>query len=100
MQATPGRAPGPSSARAAARAGWLGLIQLATAPDPIPAWRSWPRRQLQAVYAGLALVTLILVIGTLTNGPTDLGIVSSSFRPVLRGVQDTSGGMTSGVVLL
>jgi signal transduction histidine kinase len=100
MQATSGRAPAPSAGRAAARAGWLGLLQLATAPDPIPAWRSWPRRQLPAVYAGLALVTLILVIVTLTNGPTDLGIVSSSFGPAVRGVQGTSGGMTSPVMLL
>ena len=83
-----------------ARAGWLGLIQLATAPDPIPAWRSWPRRQLQVAYAGLALLTLILVIVTLTNGPTDLGLVSSSFRPELRGVQGTSGGMTNRAMLL
>ena len=41
---------------------WLGLIQLATAPDLIPAWRSRSRRQRLAVYAGLGLVTLVLVV--------------------------------------
>ena len=82
-----------------ARAGWLGLIQLATGPDPTPAWRSWSLRQRQAVWAGLALVTLILAVGTVHNGPTASG-VSSSFGPVLRGVQDTSAGMTNRVMAL
>lgn len=96
----PGRAPAPSRALTAARTGWQGLIQLATAPDPIPWWRSWPRRQLQAVYAGLALVTLILAIVTVHNGPTAPGIFSSSIGPALRRVDGTSAGMTNGVMLL
>ena len=51
------------------------------------------------MWAGLALVTLILVVGTVHNGPTASG-VSSSFGPVLRGVQDTSAGMTNRVMAL
>ena len=56
--------PAASSIRAAARAVWPGLSQLATGPDPRPAWLTWPRYQRRAVYAGLVLVTFVLVIVT------------------------------------
>jgi signal transduction histidine kinase len=100
VQATPGRSRATSSSRDAARAGWLGLIELATALDPIPAWRWWSPGRRQALWAGLALVTLILGIVTVANGPTGPDVVSSSLVPVLRRVQDTPAGMTNQAVLL
>jgi signal transduction histidine kinase len=79
------------------RAGWAGLIQLATAPDRTPAWRSWSLRQRQVVWAGLALVSLILAFITLTNGPSTPDRFIGS---ALRQLQGTSGGMTNRVMLL
>jgi signal transduction histidine kinase len=58
------------------------VVQLATAPDPIPAWRPRSLRQRRAGYAGLAVVTLVLVVLTLANGPTIPSGVGPSFGPV------------------
>jgi signal transduction histidine kinase len=91
----PGRTPAASSAREAVR----GLIELATAPDPGPAWCSWSRRQRQAACAGLALVTLVLVVVTVANGPSAPGGVRPILGPVLRRVQSVQAGTSWPVVL-
>jgi signal transduction histidine kinase len=97
VQATPDRSPGAGSARGAARAGWRGLIQLAAGPDPVPGWRSWPPRQRQAAYVCIGLVTLVLLVVTLLNGPSS---PSAFLGPALRQVQGTQTGMPWPLVLL
>ena len=79
---------------------WLGLIQLATAPDLIPAWRSRSRRQRLAVYAGLGLVTLVLVVGTVHNVPTMPSVVRPAFGPLPGGAQNAADGTPLPVMLL
>jgi signal transduction histidine kinase len=86
VQPTPDSPPTAISTRGATSAAWLGLRQLLTGPDPRPSWRWRSPRQRQAVYAGLAVVTWVLIVLTLANGPTIPtipNVIRPSFGPVL-----------------
>jgi signal transduction histidine kinase len=71
-----------AAARAAARAGWRGLIQVLTAPDPVPAWLPRNLSQRRAVYCALAAAAVVLDVGSLANGP---GSQDQVIRPALPG---------------
>jgi signal transduction histidine kinase len=77
----PGRAADADTARDPARDAWLALIQLLTAKDPVPAWRSRSQRQRRAIYAVLGLVTLALAVLTVRIAPTGLSTIKQYYGP-------------------